>query len=40
MQMTLEFPEDLVRDARELGILNEEMMVMLLRQEVDRRVMA
>lgn len=39
IQVTLEFPEDLARDARELGILNEETIVELLQHEVERRVM-
>jgi hypothetical protein len=38
--MTLELPEDLGRDARELGISNQETIVELLRQEVDQRVTA
>lgn len=37
--MTLEIPEELEREARELGILSEEVIIDLLRQEVDQRVM-
>lgn len=40
VQMTLELPEDLVRDAKELNILNEEVIIELLRKEIDERVMA
>ena len=40
VKMTLELPEELVRDARELDILNEEVIIDLLRKEIDQRVMA
>jgi len=40
MQIIFEIPEDLVRDAREFGILEEGIIIELLRQEVDQRVMA
>ncbi len=40
IQVTLALPEELARDAQELGILNEEAMIGLLQQEVDQRVMA
>lgn len=37
--VTLKLPRDLVRDARELGVLSDETVSALLRAEVDRRVM-
>lgn len=40
VQVTLELPEDLVREAREFDVLTEEVLTELLRQEVDERVMA
>jgi hypothetical protein len=39
-QITLGLPEELARDARELGILTHEMLIDFLQQEVDQRVMA
>lgn len=38
MQITLTLPDDLARDAQELGVLDEETLTRLVRQEVDARV--
>jgi hypothetical protein len=38
--ITLELPDELVQEARELGIFEQETIIGILRQEVDERVMA
>ncbi len=38
--VTIKLPDELVRDARELGVLSDETVSELLQAEVDRRVMA
>jgi hypothetical protein len=40
LEVILRLPEDLVRDARELGILEEGAVAQLLQDEIDRRVNA
>jgi hypothetical protein len=39
VNITLELPEELVRDAREFGLLTREALTTVLQAEVDRRVM-
>ena len=39
LQITLELPEDIVYEARELAILNDKIIAELLRQEIAQRVM-
>jgi hypothetical protein len=40
VEVVLNLPEDLAQEAREFGLLTEATLVSLLRNEVDRRVMA
>lgn len=39
MKVMLELPDELVQEARELGVLEDDVVIDLLRSEVDRRVM-
>ena len=38
IEVTLKLPEELVRDAREFGLLDQYVMTTLLQAELDRRV--
>jgi hypothetical protein len=38
VQLTVELPAELIRDARELGILEPVALTVLLQDEIDRRV--
>ena len=38
MDITLTLPDDLARDAKEIGVLDEKTLVQLIRREVDARV--
>lgn len=39
LQLTINIPDDLAKDAEEFGLLTPEKIIPLLRAEVDRRVM-
>ena len=38
VEIVLEVPDELAHDAQEFGLLNNQVVVQLLREEVDRRV--
>lgn len=39
LTITLDLPDELIQDARDLGLLTDDVLSDLLRTEVDRRVM-